>query len=144
VSTAPVLSSLLKHLLSPRGLRIFTWVWIFCVIAGSLLPWSLKNRLGTTIPDRLNGQVAVSGWAHRVWHVSVFGFTALLLLIQSSSERQKLHSLMAAFGLGLILEFLEFFFYGNVFEWWDVRDDAYGVMAAFGLVWLIARRRIRT
>ena len=109
-----------------------------------LFPGWVKNLIGTTTPDRMHAQVEVFGWAHRIWHVSVFGFTALLLLIQSSSERQKFQSLTVAAGLGLFVEFLECVVYQNAFEWWDVRDDTHGVMLAFGLFWLLSRRQIRT
>jgi hypothetical protein len=125
-----MLSSVLPRIVTARALRIFTLVWIACVIAGSLMPGSAKNSLGTTDELRMRSPYEVGGVAHRIWHFGVFGSTALLLLVQAKDRRGWVFAVLATFGLGLSLEFLQWRIYGSAFEWWDVRDDAIGVLGA--------------
>jgi hypothetical protein len=134
-----VLSSFLPRLMTARALRIFTWVWIVCVIVGSLLPGSAKNTIGTTDEVRMKAQYEVGGVAHRVWHFGVFGCTALLLLVQAKKLRGWVFAALGTFGLGLSLEILQWWIFGNAFEWWDVRDDAIGVLGAVLLCRLFLR-----
>jgi hypothetical protein len=127
----PVLSSVLPRFLSARALRIFTWVWIACVIVGSLLPGSAKDFIGTTNVERYRAPYDVDGLAHRIWHFGVFGFTAVLLLVQAPNTRRHLYAVLGTFVFGVSLELLQYLVFGGVFEWWDVRDDAIGVAGAF-------------
>jgi hypothetical protein len=133
-------SSFLNQLVSARVLRIATWLWIIAVIAGSLLPGPIKYFFGTTTVHRLNSRMEVADFGHRLWHVAVFGFTALLLLIQSWNSRQYALSTVAPIGLGLSLELAQFVIFGGVFEWWDVRDDSIGVFAALGFFAVLSNR----
>lgn len=87
----------------------------------------------------MRAQYEVGGVAHRIWHFGVFGSTALLLLVQANDLRGRMFAALGAFGLGLSLESLQCQIFGNAFEWWDVRDDAIGVLGAILVYRLILR-----
>jgi hypothetical protein len=56
---------------------------------------------------------------------------AFLLCALSRNRRQEVRGALAVFLLGLSLEYLQHLIYHNAMEWWDVRDDALAILAAF-------------
>jgi hypothetical protein len=126
----------LEDVISLRHLRLLLPIWIALLFGGSFLPQEGKRALGT--------QSGYGGprWGHRAWHVASFAATGILLGLAYRSRRGVL--LLGLFGLGLMIEVLQVLVFGIGFEWWDVRDDGFGVVAAGWLSevgWL--RRLIR-
>jgi hypothetical protein len=118
-----------------RFLRLIAAPWTLCLIVGSLLPDHIKEVIGTHSH-------------HRPYHFIAFGATALLFLLISSTRRQDWIALGGAFALGVTLETLQFLLDGY-FEWWDLRDDALGILLAFALFrmadrWLSMNRAANT
>src|SRR5271165_5270069 len=118
-----------------RVLRVIAVPWTLCLIVGSLSPDYVKETIGTHS-------------FHRPYHFIAFGATALLFLLISSTRRQEWIALGGAFGLGLTMETLQYLSDGY-FEWWDLRDDALGILVAFVLFrtvdrWLSANRAANT
>jgi hypothetical protein len=116
-------------------LRVIVVPWTLCLIVGSLLPDDVKESIGTHSH-------------HRPYHFIAFGATALLFLLISNTRRQEWISVGGAFALGLSLETLQCLLDGY-FEWWDLRDDALGILLAFALFrmadrWLSTNREANT
>jgi hypothetical protein len=101
---------------APIILRI-TQACLLLLIVGSLQP----ARPGPVL-----------AW-HREIHWLAFAGATFLLLLLSRNRRQEIRSAIGAFLLGLSLECLQHFIYRNPMEWWDVRDDSIGTLAAFAL-----------
>jgi hypothetical protein len=114
-----------------RGIaRRITPIWVAGVVIGSFLPGAWKKTLGTG-PYILNEPIAPQ---HRLAHVVTFGITALGFLLLADRPRDQVHAAGGAFVLGCAIEIFQFMFgFATVFEWWDLRDDAIGIVA----VWLI-------
>lgn len=118
-----------------RLLRVIAVPWTLCLIIGSLSPDYIKESIGTHSH-------------HRPYHFLSFGATALLYLLISNTRRQEWISLAGAFTLGLGLETMQSLSDGY-FEWWDLRDDALGILIAFALFriaawWLSTNREANT
>jgi hypothetical protein len=45
---------------------------------------------------------------------------------------------VGVFGLAAVIELLQYFFYGNAYEWADVREDGVGVLLGFFLSALLS------
>ena len=104
-------------------IRRFAQVWLVLLIAGSLQP----GRPGPVVA------------MHRGIHFLGFGGATFLLLLLSANLLGEIRAFLAMFLLGLSLEYLQHIMYHNVMEWWDVRDDAFAILAAWALyrvVWL--------
>ena len=95
------------------------------MIIGSLAPNSVKDAIGTHSH-------------HRPYHVIVFGATAILFLLISQTRRQEWIAVAGALGIGVAVEILQCLSDGY-FEWWDLRDDALGILVAFFLFRLADR-----
>jgi hypothetical protein len=108
-----------------RLLRLIAVPWTFCLIVGSLAPNSLKDAIGTHSH-------------HRPYHFIVFGATAVLFLLISQTRRQEWIAVGGALGIGVVMETLQCLSDGY-FEWWDLRDDALGILVAFVLFRLADR-----
>lgn len=134
VDTMPATSSLLAARVSRQMLIRIIPFWVLCVIVGSFLPGPTKVAIGTTTPVRLEAAHEVQGIAHRSIHFAVFGVTAILFLLVARNGGQEILAVFFALGLGTVLEVLQHLSFGSVLEWWDIRDDAIGVLAAFVLV----------
>jgi len=94
-----------------------TQAWVLLLIVGSLQP----ARPGLVVG------------LHRELHWLAFAGAAILLLALSRNRGEETRSAIAVFLLGLSLEYLQHLMYLRPFEWWDVRDDAFAVFAAFTL-----------
>jgi peptidoglycan/LPS O-acetylase OafA/YrhL len=106
---------------------------LFCIAAlilGSLMPFGAKQAIGT------------AGSLHRAYHFLAFGFTALLLLSAQRNRRRQLLACLAMLALAIALEVLEHLIYGQPTEWWDIRDDSFGIGLAFVFGQLHIIRRI--
>jgi hypothetical protein len=102
----------------PRvAFRIVVQVWLILLIVGSLQP------------ARPSLVIAY----HRELHWLAFAGAAFLVLLLSRNRRQEIRSAIAVFLLGLSLECLQHLLYRNPIEWWDARDDALSIIAAFAL-----------
>jgi hypothetical protein len=108
--------------------------WVLCVTVGSLLPGRAKVAIGTTTPMRLEATHEVGGIAHQAIHFAVFGATAILFLLVSRSAWHDFIAVLSALGLGAALEMVQHILFGSVLEWWDIRDDGFGVVVAFVLL----------
>ncbi len=108
-------------------IRRFAQVWFLLVVVGSLQP---------ARPVMLVGLHGASLHRHIHW-LAFAGATSLLLLL-SRNRRQEIQGVVATFLLGLSLEYLQHFIYRNAMEWYDVRDDALAILAAFTLYRLAA------
>ena len=119
-------------------------VWIGLIIIGSFLPGEVKIAIGTTTGPRASAAVRVrTSLEHRLVHVAEFGIAAVLLSVVSVRTRQRVWFALALAGLGLALEWLEHLAGRGVLEWWDVRDDTYGVCLGSVLgAWHLVRKKL--
>jgi ABC-type Fe3+-siderophore transport system permease subunit len=102
----------------PRTILIrITPAWVACVVFYSLFPWRPK--------------LAVAGITHEIGHFLVFGSTTYLLLLIAQSARQRIWAPIAVIALGIAIEYSQHWIFGSPLEWWDMRDDAYGAVAAY-------------
>ncbi len=97
-------------------MRLVSIGWLFFVVGLSLIPLPLKIQLGTT------------GNYHRLGHFAIFFVTAFLLCWKAGNLRAKLFRAAAVIVLGVVLEWLELFFYHASFEWKDVLSDTGGIL----------------
>lgn len=109
-------------------LRWLATIWIFALIAGSLVPGHAKQALGLIGGRRPNRE-------HRVVHFVGFGGAELLLLLLATRRRQEVYCVAGIVGLGVGIELAQdFALHGGYVEWWDVRDDVCGISAAILVV----------
>lgn len=130
----------LKERLPLPLLRRLAPIWVVCLILGSLLPGEAKIAIGSSrlSEQHLPPSAAERGeWKHRTFHVVGFGATAFLFLSIAGTATEELLSMIGLLGLGVAIEYAQVFVYANRLETEDVRDDAYGIAAMYG-VWLAA------
>jgi hypothetical protein len=107
-------------------------LWVLSLVIGSLLPGAAKTALGTHVPVQ-----------HRLYHALAFGATAYLFLLIARGARERLYALLFTIGLAVAIEYLQYRISGGVFEWWDVRDDSLGVLAAVLIfTWAASREKL--
>jgi hypothetical protein len=104
--------------------------WLLGLIVGSLLPGNAKTRMAPWARySHLNrGRISLK---HRLAHFASFGSTTLLLLLITRKPGQGWAVLLATVGLGFCIEYAQHIVYGTRIEWWDIRDDCYGNVAAY-------------
>ena len=68
---------------------------------------------------------------HRAFHVVAFAVTSFWFLVLAKTARRQWLTLAGVIVLAAGLELIQSFTYGNVFEWWDLRDDICGAVLAF-------------
>jgi peptidoglycan/LPS O-acetylase OafA/YrhL len=107
-------------------IRRVAQAWLLLLVVGSLQP----SRPGPVHAH------------HRAVHFAAFGGGAFLLLLLARSRREELRAAIAVCLLGLCLEFLQHVVYGNVMEWWDVRDDTLAVLGAVFVYYIGARLQL--
>jgi hypothetical protein len=124
-----------------RWFRFVLPFWVLALVVGSFLPAERKQALGTqSITPR---PYAEPHWPHRVWHIVSFGSTALLAcLAETSRPRRRLLWALLVIALGASIETAQWLGNDYSFEWWDVRDDAYGVLICAVLAELRPIRRV--
>jgi|HubBroStandDraft_1064217.scaffolds.fasta_scaffold171582_1 hypothetical protein len=118
--------------------RRFARFWILTVIVGSLLPGSLKVALHATENKRTHPSSTVDtkhrvDTNHRFVHIFAFGSSFLVLSVLATRRREELEVAAEILVIGCFVELAQYYFYSHrqVFEWWDVRDDAIGIAVAF-------------
>jgi len=93
--------------------------------------------------DRTQLRNAVST-RHRLIHFVAFGSSFLVLSLLAARRREELEAAGKLMSIACIVELSQYFIYSHrqVFEWWDVRDDAIGITVAFVLVQIARRARL--
>ena len=106
-------------------------LWVLALIVGSLLPDGAKTAIGTHME-------------HRLYHMLSFGSTAYLVFtLLARDARERIYALVFVVALGFGIEYLQHCIFHNVYEWWDVRDDGIGVLAAAVLTqWPALRQKL--
>jgi hypothetical protein len=123
-----------------RHLRAVLPFWIALLVIGSFLPADTKRALGTRSGEGSWGEPATS---HRVWHIASFGSTALLTTLVAQSPGARLLAAGGLFGLAVSIELLQQqIVFGSDLEWWDIRDDGYGIIALTIAGWIGRVRRV--
>ena len=137
-----------EALISRRTLLRIIPVWLVCLVAGSLMPAPVKVIMGTTNRTGLAGAPGHIVTVHRAYHMVAFGATAVLMMLVCRTRREDLAVTAGALLLGALLEYAQHLMYGAVLEWWDIRDDGWGISAAFILMqtaplrsWLVSDLR---
>jgi len=75
---------------------------------------------------------------HRLFHFAVFAATAVILRTSIAGRRPLLRATLVAVTVGVALELLQTQMRYPI-EWWDVRDDAIGVLIG-SVAWQTASR----
>jgi hypothetical protein len=101
--------------------RIIWVIWLAGVIAGSLLPGETKEFTHTT------------GLLHRTVHVLAFAGLALGVSSWFHGWIGQFTAVTGIIAFGVLLEVLQHYFYGGVYNWADVLDDSIGVLAGLCL-----------
>ncbi len=123
--TQPPLRRKRTQLSIKRLVKRVTPLWVAGVIVGSFLPGPVKRSLGTR-PFVLHHPVAVE---HRIAHMVIFGATGLLFLLLADRPKDQVRAVGSALSLGFGIELTQFAVgFSRVFEWWDLRDDAIGIL----------------
>jgi VanZ family protein len=91
-------------------------MWVVGVIAAALMPRGLKQLTHTTGP------------LHHTLHFLAFAGIALGPSSWARRLGGKLVVSASVIGLGALLEVLQHYFYGNAYEWADLRDDSFGAI----------------
>lgn len=123
----------------PRQLaQWFARLWISVVIAGSLLPGRVHWHASQSEPAEVRHTAIL---AHQFIHFVAFGSSFLVLSLLATGRREQLEAAFEVMTIGCIIELIQYVVYSHrqVFEWWDVRDDAIGVVVAFLLIQIISR-----
>ena len=125
--------------------RFAVWavrLWIAAVVVGSLLPGPAKATFGAT-PHAVNRRV---NYKHRALHVLTFGSTYFLVSLLALDAWDEIAAAGEVLALAGLIELAQDILYahGKTFEWWDVRDDAIGILIAFLAVRIIRSRSVRS
>jgi hypothetical protein len=98
------------------------------ILTVSLVPWEIKDALGT------------GGIWHRYFHFGVFAAATLAAVIRAGTLRSRALMAGAVLLLAFTSEAAEFAVYRMAgFEWFDMRDDTAGILTAFAVVELFRR-----
>jgi len=80
---------------------------------------------------------------HRAIHWLSFAGAALLLLLLARNRYQEIAAVAATVALGCSIEFAQHALFHNDIEWWDMRHDTYGALAALVLRRFYLQRELR-
>jgi hypothetical protein len=105
-------------MLTRHWLRRIASIWIICLVVISVQPY---RPLG-------NGQSPSA--IHRIEHLIAFATTGLLLFALSHSRKKEWTAALGVLCLAVGIETAQYLLYRGAFEWWDVRDDAIGLVIA--------------
>ena len=109
-----------------QQLRALLFFWIAALVIGSFLPPQTKQWLGTRSAE--DSSVSPS-LAHRCWHIAGFGSAALLASVTTRVPRALALQSAGLLALGAAIECLQMLIFAAELEWWDIRDDGYGIIA---------------
>jgi hypothetical protein len=121
-----------RHIVTRRVLWWVLAIWSAGLLVGSLGPFHRASlHLGSF---------------HRLLHG--LGFGVLLLLTRIAFPRRAFFvwQVLACVCLGVFIELLQTFVFGNNFEWEDIRDDAFGIMvftALYSLARIVRRQPLQ-
>jgi len=117
--------------------------WISAVLVGSLLPSSAKVTLHASEGNGTHSKNTVT-MKHRFIHFIAFGSSFLVLSLLATGRREQLEAAVEIMTIGCIVEIIQFLVYSHrqVFEWWDVRDDAIGIVVGFLLLQIASRVKL--
>ena len=101
--------------------------------------WTVVLVVGSLQPHRVTA-FSQGHHMHGAVHVLLFGVLGSLAML-STARRHRVAAIVACIGLGLAIEITQSFFDRDGIEWYDVRDDAMGVVLFAALtLWTFARR----
>ena len=132
-----MLLGVLVSMFARYQLRVLLFFWTAALVTGSFLPPQTKQWLGTRSAERI---YANPSWAHRCWHIAGFGSAALLASVLTRIPRALALQSAGLLVLGAAIECLQMCIFAADLEWWDIRDDGYGV---FGFTLLGQLRILR-
>ena len=123
---------------SKQQVRTLLFFYIAVLVIGSFLPVAAKQRLGTRSAEGIS---ATPSLAHRWWHIAGFGLAALLASATTRIPRALALQSTGLLALGAVIEFLQMFISAADLEWWDIRDDGYGIvgLTIFGQLGIIRK-----
>lgn len=130
--------SLSARLIPLRRMRWIARLWMAAIIVGSLLPGGAKQQLGASSGNAPH-LAGLPKLKHRLLHVASFGSSCFLVSLLAINRREELQVAIEVLGVGFLVELAQDVIYshGKIFEWWDVRDDAIGILAAFVAIQVI-------
>jgi hypothetical protein len=102
---------------NPMPLRLAWGMWVVGVIAVHVMPRALKHLTHST------------GSPHHTLHFLAFAGVAIGASSWAPRVGEKLVVCTSVIGLCAMLELLQHYFYGNAYEWADLRDDSFGAIA---------------
>jgi hypothetical protein len=110
---------------------------------GSLLPASAKITFHASESKHTHFGSSIN-LKHRLIHFVAFGSSFLVLSLLATGSREELQAAGEVMVIGCFVElaqYLQHFIdsHRQLFEWWDVRDDAIGIALAFLLVQIVKR-----
>lgn len=113
-------------------------LWIAIVIVGSLMPGQYKEKIGASPAQRTRAH-STTVPKHRIIHVLAFGSSCFFLGLLASNRRAQYRSAVEILLLAALIELAQDLIYahGKMFEWWDLRDDAIGILLAVLVLRLI-------
>ena len=117
-----------------------------CLVIASLYPNSRKVALGAParmLVTKARAPRVTVRFRHRLLHLISFGTLALLLVLIVRTPNQRIYSTLLVIALGFAIEYAQHWIFGGPIEWWDMRDDAFGAVAAYAVGrWPVLRRAL--
>lgn len=106
-------------------------LWIAIVIIGSLMPGQYKQKIGAS-PAQQTRTHSTPVSKHGLIHVLAFGSSCFFLGLLASNRRAQYRSAGEILLVAALVELAQDLMYahGKTFEWWDLRDDAIGILLA--------------
>ena len=105
---------------------------IVLLLAGSFIPLAWKVEWG------------LHGAHHFRVHVAAFAVIGTLAFLSASSFDMRFARLVALSVMAVGIEFFQTVFFGNTFEWSDLKADGCGMLVAFFLTELLRQCVVRT
>ncbi len=126
---------------SKQQLRTLLFFYIAVLVIGSFAPTPAKQWLGTRPAEGISAISATPSLAHRWWHIAGFGMAALLASATTRIPRALALQSAGLIALGAVIECLQMFISAADLEWWDIRDDGYGIvgLTIFGQLGIIRK-----
>ena len=133
---------LFGKLIPLKQARWIARLWVAAVIVGSLMPGPGKEKLGLR-HVKISHVEGRATSRHRLVHIFAFGSSWFLVSLLARNNREELEAAGEILVVGFLVELTQCVVYsnGHVFEWWDIRDDAIGISAAFLVVQMVRQGR---
>ena len=117
-----------------RWLQQILPFWMLTLTVGSFLPDQIKQTLQVQSPVMDPGKPP---WRHCVWHMLAFGTSALLVSLVNRNTKLRFVFCSSVLLLGVGIEYTQSMVSASDLEWWDIRDDAYGIIT----FWVLGQAR---